>query len=140
MYYYAKEDDVRALGYIPLHGNVLKKHTYTAEEPGKYLFEILPGKGGVCRFNLSINFPACVDALDGMLACIIWIVCCLLEIFPSETKWPPLIPMSSALSSLEKVFKQPTATHTCMSHYGVHLQASSMMACLHHLNRMLLES
>eukprot|EP00057_Strongylocentrotus_purpuratus_P018664 XP_011673138.1 PREDICTED: rho GTPase-activating protein 22 isoform X3 [Strongylocentrotus purpuratus] len=46
MYYYAKEDDVRALGYIPLHGNVLKKHTYTAEEPGKYLFEILPGKGG----------------------------------------------------------------------------------------------
>lgn len=67
MYYYAKEDDVRALGYIPLHGNVLKKHTYTAEEPGKYLFEILPGKGGVCPFNLSINFPACVDALDGML-------------------------------------------------------------------------
>eukprot|EP00057_Strongylocentrotus_purpuratus_P018655 XP_011673129.1 PREDICTED: rho GTPase-activating protein 25 isoform X2 [Strongylocentrotus purpuratus] len=49
MYYYAKEDDVRALGYIPLHGNVLKKHTYTAEEPGKYLFEILPGKSSQGR-------------------------------------------------------------------------------------------
>ncbi|XP_072165637.1 rho GTPase-activating protein 24-like [Diadema setosum] len=44
MYYYAKEDDTRVLGYIPLRGNILKKHSHSPEEPGKYLFEILPGK------------------------------------------------------------------------------------------------
>ncbi|XP_041452414.1 rho GTPase-activating protein 24-like isoform X4 [Lytechinus variegatus] len=53
MYYYTKEEDTRALGYIPLRGNVLKKHPYTAEEPGKYLFEILPEKPNIMEGKAS---------------------------------------------------------------------------------------
>ncbi|XP_071829026.1 rho GTPase-activating protein 24-like isoform X2 [Apostichopus japonicus] len=43
MFYFAKEDDQRPLGYIPLRGNKVEKHPFNPEEPGKYLFEVKPG-------------------------------------------------------------------------------------------------
>ena len=69
MYYYAKEEDTRALGYIPLRGNIIKKHPHNAEEPGKYLFEILPGKAGMCRFNLGFSTSSASDCTLHRLVC-----------------------------------------------------------------------
>ncbi|XP_064633160.1 rho GTPase-activating protein 24-like [Lineus longissimus] len=45
MYYYAKDDEVKELGVIPLPGNKVVSHPHSMEEPGKYLFEILAGRG-----------------------------------------------------------------------------------------------
>lgn len=43
MFYFAKEEDQRPLGFIPLRGNKVEKHPFNPDEPGKYLFEVKPG-------------------------------------------------------------------------------------------------
>ncbi len=44
LYYYNKEDDTRPLGAIPLRNNKVEKHPHNPDDPGKFLFEILPGE------------------------------------------------------------------------------------------------
>ena len=43
LFYFAKDDDVRTLGSIFLPGNKVVRHEFDAQEPDKFLFEIVSG-------------------------------------------------------------------------------------------------
>lgn len=44
LFYFAKDDDLRTLGSIFLPGNKVIRHEFDAQDPDKYLFEIVSGK------------------------------------------------------------------------------------------------
>ncbi|XP_033644086.1 rho GTPase-activating protein 24-like isoform X2 [Asterias rubens] len=46
IHYSLREDDPRPLGSIPLRNNKVEKRQQNLDEPGKHLFEILPGSEG----------------------------------------------------------------------------------------------
>ena len=43
LFYFARDDDVRTLGSIFLPGNKVVRHDFDAQEPDKFLFEIVSG-------------------------------------------------------------------------------------------------
>lgn len=43
LFYFAREDDLRPLGSIFLPGNKVIRHEFDAQDPEKYLFEIVSG-------------------------------------------------------------------------------------------------
>ena len=44
MYYYTNKDEKKLLGAIPLPGNKVAECPFNPDKPGKFLFEISPGK------------------------------------------------------------------------------------------------
>lgn len=44
LFYFARDDDLRTLGSIFLPGNKVIRHEFDAQDPDKYLFEIVSGK------------------------------------------------------------------------------------------------
>ncbi|XP_022103960.1 rho GTPase-activating protein 24-like isoform X2 [Acanthaster planci] len=51
LHYFLREDDPRPLGSIPLRNNRVEKRQVNLDEPGKLLFEILPGSDGPSRLT-----------------------------------------------------------------------------------------
>ena len=43
LFYFAKDDDVRTLGSIFLPGNKVVRHEFNADDPDKFLFEVVSG-------------------------------------------------------------------------------------------------
>ncbi|XP_029465488.1 rho GTPase-activating protein 22 isoform X2 [Rhinatrema bivittatum] len=57
LYYYKDEDESRPQGFIPLQGNQVTELVPNPEEPGKHLFEIIPGGVGD-REKTAVNQEA----------------------------------------------------------------------------------
>lgn len=43
LFYFQKEEDVKPLGMISLHGNKIIQHPANPDEPDKFLLELVPG-------------------------------------------------------------------------------------------------
>ncbi|XP_030059026.1 rho GTPase-activating protein 22 isoform X1 [Microcaecilia unicolor] len=57
LYYYKDEDESRPQGFIPLQGNQVTELVPNPEEPGRHLFEIIPGGAGD-REKTAVNQEA----------------------------------------------------------------------------------
>ena len=49
LFYFAKDDDLRPLGSIFLPGNKVIRHEFDAQEPEKFLFEVVSGTVNVLK-------------------------------------------------------------------------------------------
>ncbi|XP_038061485.1 rho GTPase-activating protein 24-like isoform X2 [Patiria miniata] len=53
LHYFLREDEPRPLGTIPLRNNRVEKRPVNPDDPGKFLFEILPGVDGPAKLTSS---------------------------------------------------------------------------------------